>query len=542
MSLTVLRRRPRPTRLAARASAIALLLTAGLAHPAAAQDAASVFAAVVADASASDAAISGFYQTHAYATLWTGAGDGPRRAALFAAFDRVGDHGLPAARYDAAGLKARFGKVTTEAQRARLEVAITRAFLTYAADVQTGFLTPATIDEGIVRTVPKRDPRATLDAFAASDPAAFIAGLPPQAPEYAELQRARLSLIEAEAEGGWGPKIDARKLKPGDEGEAVVELRDRLVAEGYLTASVTGRFDDQIQAAVQKFQGDNGLTADGVAGEGTIAELNRDPDDRLKSVLVAMERMRWMNGTPLGERHVWVNLPDFTAKIVDDGKVTFQTVTVVGMNQPDRRSPEFSDQMEFMVINPKWSVPRSITVKEYLPMLQKNPMAARQLKIVDRQGRLVDRTQVDFTQFTEANFPFSMSQDPSEANALGLVKFMFPNPWNIYLHDTPQKPLFKKEVRAFSHGCIRLGEPFGFAYTLLARQTDNPEQLFKSHLTTRRETVLPLSQPVPVHLVYFTAWPDAEGHIDYRRDVYGRDARIFQAMQAAGVVLPAVQG
>ena len=125
---------------------------------------------------------------------------------------------------------------------------------------------------------------------------------------------------------------------------------------------------------------------------------------------------------------------------------------------------------------------------------------------------------------------------------LGLVKFMFPNQWNIYLHDTPSKPLFQKEVRAFSHGCIRLGRPFDLAYALLARQSVDPKGLFQSYLDTGRESVLKLETPVPVHLVYFTAWPNAKGHIEYRRDVYGRDAEIFEAMKAAGVVLPEVQG
>ena len=278
------------------------------------------------------------------------------------------------------------------------------------------------------------------------------------------------------------------------------------------------------------------------AGQGTTAEVKRDAVDRLKSVLVAMERLRWMNGLPLGERHIWVNLPDFTAKVVDHGRVTFETVTVVGQNRPDTRSPEFSDMMEFMVINPTWNVPRSITVKEYLPMLKKNPNAAGHLRIVDRQGRQINRGAVDFTQFTERNFPYSMSQPPSDGNALGKVKFMFPNQWNIYLHDTPQKPLFDKEIRAFSHGCIRLGRPFDLAYTLLARQSGDPEVLFASYLNTGKESVLKLDQPVPVHLVYFTAWPNARGHIGWRRDVYGRDAVIFDAMRAAGVVLPTVQG
>lgn len=500
------------------------------------------FSLVIAETTAEESAVSDFYAARAFAPLWTGPSDTERRAAFFTALSRVEDHGLPAARYDAASLIAQFNAVQSEAQRARLEVAMTRVFLTYARDVQTGFLTPSEIDPTIVRAVPRRDPRIILDAFAATDPKEFLDSLPPSVPQYAELQRARLDLIGAISAGGFGPTVDAEKLEPGDEGPAVVTLRDRLIKLGYLGQTSIATYDDALARAVQMFQLDHGLTSDGVAGESTISEVNRSAQDRLKSVLVGLERLRWMNGTSLGDRYVWVNEPDFTAKIIDNGRVTFESVTVVGQPRPDTRSPEFSDEIEFMVVNPTWSVPRSITVKEYLPMLQKDPNAAGHLRIVDRSGRLVDRTQVDFTQFTAANFPFSMSQAPSDGNALGLVKFMFPNKWNIYLHDTPQKPLFKKESRAFSHGCIRLGDPFGFAYALLARQSADPKGLFASYLNTRREAVLPLAQKVPVHLVYFTAWPNARGHIDYRRDVYGRDAAVFDAMQALGVALPGVQG
>ncbi len=513
-----------------------------IAQPIWAADATETFRATVTELSADDAAIAGFYLAHGYRSLWTGAEDAARRAALFDALDRVAEHGLPPARYDAAGLRAAFGAVSSEYQRAALDLRVTRAFLTYAQDVGNGLLKPSDIDPGLVRTVARRDTRALLDGLVAADPAAYIAGLPPQAPEYAELQRARLELAEAAAQGGWGPKVQAKKLQPGDDGPALIALRDRLVAQGYLAPSITATYDAEIERAVQAFQSAHGLIADGVAGEGTIAEVNRDPQDRLRSVNAGMERLRWLNHLPLGPRHVWVNLPDFTARIVDDGKVTFESVTVVGANSDDRRSPEFSDQMEFMVINPSWNVPRSITVKEYLPMLQKNPNAAGHLKIVDRQGRAIDRASVDFTQFTPANFPFSMSQAPSDGNALGLVKFMFPNKWNIYLHDTPQKPLFDKEVRAYSHGCIRLGRPFDFAYALLGKQSTDPKRLFQRYLDTGREGVLKLDQPVPVHLVYFTAWPDASGKIAWRRDVYGRDSKIADALERAGVVLGGLQG
>ncbi|MGB3146396.1 MAG: L,D-transpeptidase family protein [Paracoccaceae bacterium] len=496
----------------------------------------------VAEASADDRAIAEFYRRHDYPALWTGADDAPRRTALFQALLNAGDHGLPEGRYQAHELMARFAAVQSEGQRARLDVAVTRAFVQYAHDVRTGFLTPSDIDATMVREVSVRDTSAMLEGFFNADPQDYLANLPPQMPEYAQLQKTRLDLLDTIASGGWGPAIKASKLEPGDSGGEVIALRDRLVALGYMQRSVTAEYDGAISRAVQIFQIDQGLTADGVAGESTISELNRSAAERLASVTVGLERLRWMNGLPLGQRHVWVNLPDFTAKLVENGRTVFESVTVVGQNRPDTRSPEFSDQIEFMVVNPTWNVPRSITVKEYLPMLQKNPQSVGHLRIVDRRGRAVDRSAVDFTQFTAQNFPFSMSQAPSSRNALGLVKFMFPNKWNIYLHDTPQKPLFKKESRAFSHGCIRMGDPFGFAYALLSVQSNDPEGLFKSHLATGVESTISLDKPVPVHLVYFTAWPDARGHVGYRRDVYGRDQAIFDAMRAAGVVLPEVQG
>lgn len=501
------------------------------------------FAQAVAAAAAEDADLAAFYRARDYRPVWTSAEDSGRRAALFAAFDHAADQGLAPSRYGADDLRARFRSVASERQRGQLEVAASRAFLTYARDLTSGMLDPRSIDAGLVRTVTLRDRKAMLGAIAdAPDPVSYLRGLVPDAPEYTGLARARLDLIAAIAAGGWGPEVGARSLAPGDTGPEVVALRNRLVALGYMRPTALAEYDGTLQKAVQAFQMDNGIEEDGQAGPETINAINTSPETRLASVLVAMERLRWMNGLDLGRRHIWVNLPDFTAKIVDDGKVTFETVTVVGMNQADRRSPEFSDQMEFMVINPTWNVPRSITVKEYLPMLQRNPNAAGHLRIVDRRGRLVPRDAVDFTQFNERNFPFSMSQPPSDGNALGLVKFMFPNQWNIYLHDTPSKSLFKKDVRAFSHGCIRLGRPFDFAYALLAPQVDDPKAEFQRHLDTGRESTLMLKEPVPVHLVYFTAWPNARGRIEYRRDVYGRDARIFDALRAAGVELPAQRG
>ncbi|MEC7961760.1 MAG: L,D-transpeptidase family protein, partial [Pseudomonadota bacterium] len=372
-------------------------------------------------------------------------------------------------------------------------------------------------------------------------PSAVMKQLPPASPEYPRLRKEMLRLQGVIARGGWGETVPGKKLEPGDRGASIVKLRDRLMALGYLDRSATQVFDAKIQAAVQQFQADHGLAEDGVAGATTLKELNVSAETRLQSVIVAMERERWTN-FERGERHIWVNLTDYTAKIVDDGKVTFRTRSVIGANSSDRRSPEFSDTMEHMVINPTWNVPRSIAVKEYLPQLKKNPNAVSHLRLIDGAGRTVSREGADFTQFSATNFPFDIKQPPSSRNALGLVKFMFPNRHNIYLHDTPQKALFSRETRAFSHGCIRLHQPFDFAYALLARQDDTPKETFQRILKTGRETQVDLDQHLPVHIVYRTAVVPAKGKANYRRDTYGRDAKIWKALQSAGVALDSVRG
>ncbi|MBA4350191.1 MAG: murein L,D-transpeptidase [Rhodobacter sp.] len=524
-----------------------LLLTVALALPPAAAVAQTAppsapYAQAVAVAVAEDALLADYYRARNYETLWTGAEDAARRAALFAALDGAAAHGLPIARYDAAALRAAFANAVTEGDRGRLEVRMTRAFLDYASDVATGVLVPEEADAAIHREVTRLDPLRLLAQVDRGDASALLRSLPPKAPEYARLMKEKLSLEARIAAGGWGAPVMAGSLAPGDTGADVVALRDRLMAKGYLRRSATAIYDRDMQAAVQRFQIDHGLTADGRATADTLAEINISPEDRVKSIVVAMERLRWMHDTVRGPRHIWVNLPDFTSKIVDHGKVTFQTRAVIGKNVPDQRSPEFSDEMDHLVINPSWGVPRSIIVKEYLPLLQRNPNAVSHLQVIDRNGRVVPRGAVNFAAYSARSFPFGLRQPPSDGNALGKVKFMFPNQYNIYLHDTPAKELFDHEVRAYSHGCIRLADPFDFAYALLAAQTDDPKGFFHGHLESDKETTVRFDEKLPVHLVYFTAWPTAKGDMTYRRDIYGRDARIFDALTEAGVALRGVQG
>lgn len=496
------------------------------------------FTQSVAAAASADDAIAAWYRTTAYAPLWTGARDADRRAALFAALATAPDHGLPPARYDAAGLRAAFASATTEGDVGRLEVAMTRAYLLWARDLTSGMLEPRKIDPTIVRDIRVEDPLALLSAIAGDDPAAALRALVPKSNVYAQLMKARIELQSVLDGGGWGPVVPGGALGPGDSGPRVVALRDRLIAMGYLGRTPTRDYDRTIQRAVQQFQLSHGLPADGVATETTLAEINLSPEDRLKSVLVALERERWLDIDRTG-RMIWVNEPDFTARIIDHGRTVFRTRVVIGKNQPDQRSPEFSDEMEHLVVNPSWGVPRSITVKEYLPLLQRNPNAVGHLQVVDGRGRVVSRGAVNFAAYNARNFPFALRQPPSDGNALGKVKFMFPNPYNIYLHDTPSKSLFDHDVRAYSHGCIRVADPFDLAHALLSVQSSAVEDEFQAYLKSGAETIVKFEQSVPVHLVYFTAYPEAKGRMGFRRDVYGRDAKLWQALADAGVELGA---
>ncbi len=409
------------------------------------------FKQAIAESAAQDESLSAFYRGNGFEPIWVGDGDDDlkRRAAFLQIIEMSGDHGLPADRYRVEDVRALLASARSSRDRGRIEVEMSRMFLAYAHDIQTGILTPSRVDSNIKREVPLRDGLETLKTFENSLPLAFLRNLTPKSPEYTRLIREKLKIEQQIGQGGWGARVAAGSLRPGDSGDQVVALRNRLTTQGYLRRGATSLYDAEMQNAVAEFQRDNGLTDDGVAGETTIAALNTAPEDRLGLIFVALERERWMN-IERGKRHIWVNLTDFKTKLIDDDEVTFETRSVIGKNVSDRETPEFSDVMNHMVINPSWYIPRSIIVNEYLPVLQRNPNALSYLEITDRQGRRVARH--NFNQYSARSFPFSMRQPPSPRNALGLVKFMFPNKYNIYLHDTPAKDLFNRERRAFSHG------------------------------------------------------------------------------------------
>ncbi|MEQ8340558.1 MAG: L,D-transpeptidase family protein [Marinovum algicola] len=501
------------------------------------------FKQAVAESASADRDIAAFYRETGFAPIWTGDSDihRARRAALLQAVSRASLYGLPADKYHPDVLHGKLASVQGERALGALEVELSETLVLFSRHMQTGVLNPQKVTNGIKREAPLRDPITYLRDFTSGDPDAFFRTIVPTSAEYTRLIRAKFELERVVASGGWGALVQTDKVSPGDSGAAVVALRNRLIAMGYLDRSNSATYDNALQKAVQDYQVDQGLEPDGVAGAATLRAINVPASERLKSVLVAMERERWFN-RPRGARHVLVNIPDFKARIIDNDKVTFETRSVVGKDTPDRETPEFSDVMEYMEINPYWNVPRSIASEEYLPAMRRNPYAAGHLQVIDGRGRVVPRSSINFARYSGRTFPFNLRQPPSDKNALGLVKFMFPNKYNIYLHDTPAKSLFSNEVRAFSHGCVRLNDPFDFAYELLSRQTDDPVDFFQTRLQSGQNIRVPLDEPVPVHLIYRTAYTDAKGRLKFRADIYGRDAMVYRALQNAGVALTSVQG
>ncbi|CUH20965.1 murein L,D-transpeptidase [Jannaschia seosinensis] len=515
--------------------AAAVLALAPVTIPAGAAPLVSPLQQSVAEAVHDDATLSTFYKNRDFAPIWIGERSAERREAFFAALAQAGDHGLPAERYDPAAIRAAIAAAETASARGALEVRMTRLLTAYARDLSSGILTPGEIVSDIALEVSPPDVSAILTAFADGNPRAVLEALRPHAVQYDRLLREKRRLEVSRAEGGWGPNISFRAIEPGSTGAAVVALRDRLIRMGYLERTAVATYDAALADAVRAFQSDHGLKIDGVAGPSTIETLNVPLETRLEQVVVGLERQRWMN-KPLEPRHILVNLAEQRAYIYDDKKLTFDTDVIVGSEEPDRRTPEFSETMTHMVINPTWYVPRSIAVEEYLPELRRG--GARHLDVYSRNGR-VDPHRIDFSRYNADNFPFSLRQPPGPRNALGRVKFMFPNRWNIYLHDTPARNLFANQRRTFSHGCVRVARPLEMAYHLLAPQTDTPEAGFDAILRTGDERRVDLKRSIGVHLVYWSVWVEPGGQANYRPDPYGRDQAVMQALRAAGVALTA---
>ena len=485
------------------------------------------------DESESHIGVQRFYEKRGYDPIWmTGEGLNADGETLLDALRASAEHALDPRAYDADRLEQLAFNAETLSQRAAVEVALSHSYIAFARDMMTGRVEPNEVNKSINIFPRAPDPANLLSLVHASDDfARALDALSPNTPNYARL-KAQLAIYRAKARAGGFTLIPpGETLKPGMSDPRLATLRTRLAEQDLFTpASHVGDiYDGKLVEAVERFQERHGLAVDGIIGRNTLAELNVPIEARIAQMKLNMERRRWM-ADELGEFYVFVNLADQNLKVVSGAKTIHTTRVVVG--KPYHATPVFSDEITYAEVNPFWTVPYSIATREYLPLLQNNPgaMLAKRIRVFSG-NREVDPYAVNWAAYSRRNFPFTLRQDPGPGNALGRIKFMFPNKFSIYIHDTPSKSLFSRAQRSFSHGCIRAEDPFDLGAVLLGRDGWNKARLLTLRDRGQRR-VINLATPIPVHLTYLTAWVNKDGSTHFRRDIYGRDKVLSQALAA----------
>jgi L,D-transpeptidase YcbB len=424
--------------------------------------------------------------------------------------------------------------LSDDADAAGYELAMSQAFLSFARDLHSGVTSPNVSASNIV--IPRKPVDAVVWLSLVRDQGveAALDKLRPNHPQYFQLREMLKGYRALAAKGGW-PAIDTGPtLKPGMKDPRVAQMRANLKARGYsgIDGADPTQYDANIAAAVAHFQKRHGLDDDGVAGAKTITAMNVSADQRVRQIIVNLERWRWLP-EELGSRHVFVNQAGFEMFLVDKGKVVDRHKVIVG--KPFHQTPMFSDKLAYAEFNPTWTVTPAIAVAEFLPKLRKDPgyLARNDYVLYGSWGAgapVVDPWSVDWNAVSPKKFPYRIVQNPGPKNALGVVKFMFPNKFNIYLHDTPSRQLFAQTGRAFSHGCIRVQEPVRFAEKLFGLDNTLTPADIKARIDSKKTSTASLKSKVPVHLTYFTVWVDDDGVPSFFEDIYDRDTLVSRLL------------
>ena len=480
-----------------------------------------------------------FYEKRGYQMAWV-EDEEPRRQMgdLLGAIRKADTEGLDPEAYGVSVLdrrrrEASKGFLTKKGfepvEAGRMEVWLTYIYMKHSSDLADGFSDLAHADR-TWRIQPERfDPLAHLEkALAENRVAESLRELTPNAPQYRALREVLASHRKLAAAGGWPVLPSSLRVKRGQTSANVTALARRLAASGDYQGRVPDtpmEYGDDVQTAVKRFQQRHGLEPDGVVGRAVIAELNTPADHRVRQIELNLERWRWLP-RDLGARHILVNIPAYRLEVWDRGAVPLTMRVVVG--RKDTPTPIFNDMMTHVVFSPYWNVPPEIAEDETLPAVMKDAafLDRNNMEVVDAEGRRVDPATIDLQDPAAYRF----RQRPGASNSLGLVKFMFPNQFNVYLHDTPADSLFARATRSFSHGCVRVEQPDALAEYLLRDQPEWTRERIGEAMHAGEERRVDLKDPVPVYLGYWTAAAGPEG-VEFRSDVYGIDAR--QAAQLA---------
>ena len=483
-------------------------------------------------------ALEAYYQTFGGELLWLASS---RANALISRLKNAEADGLDPNDYPSKQLAtiSATGPSADKRGLAIIELYFSSAFLEYASDLKVGRFLPSKVDPNFFIESRTIDQQAALKDLAQTDSIdRFFDAWQPPGQRYAALRTVLAKYRALAAKGGWNTVPLGESIKPGMSDPRIPAIRARLSltdgASGEVGAAEGPLYGNALVEVVKRFQARQGLEGDGVIGSTTIVAMNVPVQERIKSIILAMERLRWMPEN-LGQRYLIVNIAGFELRRVNAGKVEERMAVVVG--KPYHRTPVFSDRIRFLEFNPYWNVPPDIAVNEELPVLRRNPagLSAQGFEVV-RGNQVSDPSSVDWSSVGPGHFPYQLRQRPGPNNALGRVKFMFPNPHNVYLHDSPARNLFERNVRAFSHGCIRLSRPLDLAEQVLrvgGVQGWSKERI-NDVVASTKNTVVNLREPLPVHITYLTAWAD-DGVANFRQDIYGHDAKLLAALEGKSI-------
>jgi len=479
-----------------------------------------------------------FYARRAFRPAW---GDAENAAELRRAVAESATDGLNPADYflpllEDLGRQAR-GPAATPMLLAQQDILQTEALLRLGYHLSFGKVDPETFDPrwNYGRTLDGRDIPGRIErTLAARDIYQRIEALKPTHRLYGALKRELARYRAAEVAPVPAPVPPGPSLKPGASDPRVPLLRARLVASGDLAVDGAGSsdlYDAALEAAVRKFQQRMGLDSDGVIGPGTVAELNVPVAERIRQLRVNLDRGRVLLHD-LPEQFVIVNIAGYEAYLVRGQDIVWSARVQVGKTY--RQTPLFRSEINYLVFNPTWTVPPGIIAKDILPAARKDPasITRRGLKVLDASGREVDPASIDWSRFSSGHIPYTLRQDPGPNNALGRVKLMFPNPYLVYLHDTPSQALFDRAERAFSSGCVRVERALELAALVLDEPDRWNAQSVAATIAGGKLQNVTLKRRMPLLLAYWTSWVDPEGQMNFRRDLYGQDAQWAEALDA----------
>ena len=476
-----------------------------------------------------------FYQKRGNTTAWIeGRKPRPQMDALIGALQQAGREGLDPALFNADTLAARRqeagrGFLTMQgfdaAEATGLDVWLTYLYLQYASDLSNGLPNLSHADPQWHIREKQTDVLALLDSsLEANRIRESLSELTPSHTQYTALRDALQKYRDIAQHGGWQQLPATLKLKPGQQHPAVPSLAARLAVTGDFSGTVAAgdtTYGPELQEAVKRFQRRHGLADDGVVAPATVTKMNVPVERRIEQIALNLERWRWLP-RELGDRYVLVNIPEQHLEVWERGQVPISMRVIVGKKATP--TPIFNDDMTHIIFAPYWNIPPDIAAHETFPSMMRDPafLGRMNMEVLDKNGNVVDPGSID----PSSPGNYRIRQRPGASNALGYVKFMFPNQFNVYLHDTPTDSLFERASRSFSHGCVRLEQPEQLARYVLADQPEWTVERIEAAMHGGVEKTVKLTTPIPVYLGYWTARTSADGILQFRDDLYGIDARL----------------